>query len=104
MLSVAYLEQPYWREEVVAQKPLSPEDAASLIRNIAERDRALAEELSNDWDQGRFSDSAAKLQPLYGFEPKDQLVFQFQRAADYSASLASRPGHFFQLLTASKPA
>jgi len=104
LLSVAYLEHLYWRDESIAKRPPSREDAASLIRNIADRDRTLAEALSKDWDQGRFSDSAAKSKPLFGFEPKDQLVFQFQRAADYSASLASHPDRFYQILTTSKPA
>lgn len=108
LLSVAYLEHVYWREEVVAEsaakKALAAEESASLITNIRDRDSALAEALSKDWDQGRFSDSSAKSRPLFGFEPKDQLVFQFQCAADYSASLASHPDRFFQLLTAAKPA
>lgn len=107
-LSVAYLEHLYWREAAIiehaAQKPLSRGDADSLIKNIAERDRALAEALSKDWDRGRFANSAAKLKPLFGLQPKDQLVFQFQHASDYSASLALHPDHFLQLLTASKPA
>ena len=107
-LSVTYLEQLYWRETIVVEqavkKHLSQEDASLVIKNIAERDRVLAQTLSKDWDHGRFSDSAAKLRPLFGLEPKDQLVFQFERAAGYSASLASHPDRFFQILTASKPA
>jgi hypothetical protein len=102
-LSVAYLDQLYWREttvvEHVAKKSLEREDAASLIKNIAERDHVLAEALSKDWDRGRFSDSAAKSKPLFGFQSKDQLVFQFQRAADYSASLAMEPDRFFRLVS-----
>ena len=107
-LSVSYMEQVYWRESFVfdsaATKPLTREDAARAIKHVAERDRAMALALSKDWDRGRFADSTAKLKPLYGLQPKDQLVFQFQRAADYSASLASRPDRFFELLTTSKPA
>lgn len=107
-LSVAYLDHLYWREAVVveghARKPFTKEDAASLIKDIAERDRTLAEALSKDWDKGRFSDSAAKLKPLFGLQPKDQLVFQFERATKYSTSLALHPDRFFQLLIASKPA
>lgn len=102
-LSVAYLEHVYWREEEVKTQP-ARERAASMIRSIADRDRTMAETLSNDWDQDRFSDSAAKTKPLFGFEPKDQLVYQFQKAADYSASLAAHPDRVFQLLTKSKPA
>lgn len=107
-LSVAYLAHLYWRESIVveghARKPLTSEDAASLIKNIADRDRTLMESLSKDWDQGRFSDSAAKLKPLFGLQPKDQLVFQFEHAKNYSTSLALHPDRFFKLLTASKPA
>jgi len=106
-LSIAYLEHLYWRETIVvehaARKPSTLDDADQLMKNIAERDHGLAQALSKDWDQGRFADSAAKLKPLYGFQPKDQLVFQFQRAADYSASLASHPDRFLELVTASKP-
>lgn len=107
-LSVRYLEQLFLREAIVieyaAKKSLAKEDAGLIIQSIAERDRTLAEVLSKDWDQGRFSDSAAKLKPLFGFEPKDQLLFQWQQAASYSASLASRPDRFHQLLTESNPA
>jgi len=106
-LSVAYLEHLYWREAVVVERsnhPFTHEDSVSLIKDIAGRDRELAAALSEDWDQGRFPDSAAKLKPLFGMQPKDQLVFQFQRAADYSASLALQPDRFFRLLTGSKAA
>ena len=107
-LSVAYLEHLFWREamvvEVHAKESLTSEGAALLIKNIAERDRTLAEALSKDWDQGRSPDSAAKLKPLFGLLPKDQLVFQFERATNYSTSLALHPDRFFQLLTASRPA
>lgn len=102
-LSVTYLDHLYWREAIVAGKPLAREDAALLIKQIAERDRTLAEALSRDWDQGRFSDSPAKSKPLFGLQPKDQLVFQFQRAADYSAALAAQPDRFFRIVAASKP-
>ena len=103
-LSVTYLQHAFWRDWVIGNAHLAKEQTDPLIKDIAERDRALAEALSKNWDQGRFADSAGKLQPLYGFEPKDQLVFQFQRAADYSASLASHPERFLQLLIASRSA
>ena len=106
-LSVEYLEKMFWRETIVveagATKPLTQKDASSVIQSIAERDRVLAEALSKDWDQGRFPDSSAKLKQLFGLQPKDQLLFQWERAAQYSASLASHPQRFYQLLTASKP-
>ena len=101
-LSVAYLDHLYWRQAIVATKSLTRADAVSLIRDISEKDRSMAEVLSKDWDRGRFPDSTAKVKPLFGLEPKDQLVFQLQRAANYSASLAADPDHFFRLLTASK--
>jgi hypothetical protein len=71
-----------------------------LIENIAERDRALSEALSRDWDKGRFPDAAAKTEPVFGLAPKDQLFLQWQRAAAYSANLASHPDRFYQLLQA----
>ena len=104
-LCAEYLEKMFWREAVVVEqagKPLQRDSAASLIQSIAQRDRALAEALSKDWDSGRFSDAAAKHEPVTDLEPKDQLVYQWQRTADYSASLASHPDRFFQLLTAAQ--
>ena len=100
-LSAAYLEYIIWRDGIVGNLPHGHEDIAALIREIAERDRVLAEALSKDWDQGRFAGSTAKQDQLFGFEPKDQLLYQFKRAADYSASLASRPGRFLELLSGS---
>ena len=106
-LSIEYMGHLYWRETIVvelaARKPSTRDDAEQVIKNVAERDQGLAQALSKDWDEGRFAHSAAKLKPLYGFEPKDQVVFQFERAADYSASLASHPSRFFDLVTASNP-
>ena len=101
-LSVAYLDQLYWREAILAehaaQKRFTREQAEETIRLIAVRDRNMAAAVSQDWDHGRFRDSAAKLESLFGFQPKDQLVFEFQRAADYSASLAADPNRFFRLV------
>jgi hypothetical protein len=34
-------------------------------------------------------------------QPKDQLVFQFNRAAAYSSALAHHPNRFYKLLQAS---
>ena len=105
-LCVEYLERTYWRENVIleqaAGKLLDQKAADLLIKSIAERDRLLAEALSKDWDAGRFPDSKAKLEPLYGFQPKDQLLFQWEQAAKYSASLAQSPERFYQLLQAAK--
>jgi len=100
-LSVDYLEGLFWRESVIVEqvaRPISQDAAGLLIRNIAERDQNLAMALSKDWDKGRFPDSNAKLHPLYGMEPKDQMLFQWSRAAAYSDSLAHQPDRFYQLL------
>jgi hypothetical protein len=94
----------FWRESIIleqtAGKPIDRESARVLIQNIAERDRVLAEALAKDWDTGRSPLSDAKGAPLFGFEPKDQLLFQWQRAADFSANLALHPDRFYSLLTA----
>lgn len=104
-LCVDYLQTVFWRESVIqehsANKPIDRAAAEVLIRQIAERDQKLAAAVSKDWDSGRFPDASAKTAPLFGMEPKDQLVFQFTRAAQYSASLAQHPDRFFQLLQSS---
>ena len=100
-LSAEYLERTCWRDAVVVEQAgrhADRETAVLLIRSIAERDQALRETLSKDWDKGRFPDSAARKEPVFGLEPKDQLLFQWDRAAAYSASLASHPERFYQLL------
>jgi hypothetical protein len=103
-LSVEYLEATVWRDSIIGEqaalKPIDPESARVLIKNIAERDQTLAKALAEDWDRGRSPDSAAKRTPLYGFEPKDELLFQWQRAADFSATLAHDPDRFYVLLKA----
>jgi hypothetical protein len=104
-LCAEYLERTCWREAVVVEqagKRADRETAELLIQNIAERDRALNEALSKNWDKGRFPDSAAKTEPVFGLEPKDQLLLQWDRAAAYSASLASHPDRFRQLLERSE--
>jgi len=95
----------FWRSAIVLEHTANPfkrEDTDSLIQTIAARDRELAAALSNDWDHGRFPDAAAKHEPVTDLEPKDQLVYQWQRAADYSASLANHPDRFYQLLKAAQ--
>jgi hypothetical protein len=102
-LSVEYLERMFWREAVIiehaAKQPVARETADLLIQSIAERDQALAEALSQDWDKGRPADSPANSEPVFGLAPKDQLLFQWRRATAYSASLASHPDRFYQLIT-----
>jgi Glycosyl hydrolase family 20, catalytic domain len=106
-LCVEYLEKMFWREAVVieqaASKPLQREATDLLIQSIAERDRDLAEALTRDWDRSRFPDAAAKREPVVDLEPKDQLLYQWERATAYSASLASHPDRFYQLIQAAKP-
>jgi hypothetical protein len=106
-LCVEYLEHLFWREAIVVEhagkQPITRETADLLIQNIAERDHALREALSRDWDEGRPADSPAKSEPLFGFEPKDQLLFEWSRATAYSGSLASQPHRFFQLLAGARP-
>jgi Glycosyl hydrolase family 20, catalytic domain len=105
-LCIKYLERMFWREgaviEQAARKPLEREATDLLIQSIAERDRDLAEALSRDWDAGRFPNSAAKLEPVFDLQPKDQLLFQWERATAYSASLASHPDRFYQLVRMAK--
>jgi Glycosyl hydrolase family 20, catalytic domain len=104
-LCAEYLERMCWRDAAVVEqagKRADRETAELLIQSIAARDRALAEALSKDWDSGRFPDSAARREPVFGLAPKDQLLLQWQRAAGYSADLASHPDRFYQLLQTAK--
>jgi hypothetical protein len=102
-LCVGYLEYVLWRESTIQKRgdKISRADAAALIREVAAKDHQLAAALSEDWDHGRPADSAGKTKPLFGMAPKDQLVFQFTLAAEYSASLSRNPARFFQLLESS---
>jgi hypothetical protein len=101
-LCVRYLERMFWREAVVAelasQRPLDRARATLVIRAVAARDRALADALTSDWDAGRFADAPAASQPVIGLAPKDQMLFQWKQAAQYSASLAQNPDRFCTLL------
>jgi hypothetical protein len=92
------LEKMVWRDAAVLDKPQQPGEATELIGKIAERDRELAEALTRDWDSGRPADSEAKLELLFGMQPKDQLVLGWRRAADYSALLAQYPERFHRIL------
>ncbi len=102
VLCVDYLEKSTWRETVLMEnvvgKPIQQETTTMLIEIIAESDRQLAEALNADWNQGRFSDAAAKREPVYDLQPKDQLLFQWNRAAAYSAELAKHPERFSAML------
>ncbi len=106
-LCVEVLERTFWREAAVfshvAMDSRDRGTTATLLQRIAEGDQALVDALSKDWDKGRFPDSAAKSELLVDLQPKDQLVLQWVRAAKYSASLASHPERFYQLLETAKP-
>ncbi len=101
-LSVEYFEAMYWRVNVLlehaAAKPLDQDMAQLLMRNIAERDRNLAQALNRDWDQGRPSNSLGKNEAIVELQPKDQLLFQWNRAAQFTADLAAHPDRSYQLL------
>lgn len=100
-LCVEYLEALSWRESVLFEEtnqPITPETATQLIQKIAQRDQEILRALTEDWDKGRPADSPAKSQPVFGLAPKDQLLFQWTRAATYSSSLANHPERFHQLL------
>ncbi len=101
-LCVQYLERMYWRQTVVlelaTQRPLKQDRAALLMEAIATRDEALTQALTDAWSVGRFADSAAASQPLFGLRAKDQMLFQWKQAAHYSASLARNPDRFYRLL------
>jgi hypothetical protein len=106
-LCVEALEKLFWREAVVVEQaaslPLQPETTSLLIQAIAERDHAVVEALSKDWDKGRFPDSEAKSELVFNLQPKDQFLFAWAQAAKYSASLAGNPQRFHRILEAAKP-
>jgi hypothetical protein len=101
-LCVEYLEAMFWRENVIVEYmqsgPLKSSTARQLIQTIAGRDSELAAALEKDWDEGRFADSTGKMSPIFGFQLKDELLFQWKKAAAFTAGLASHPGQFEQLL------
>jgi hypothetical protein len=103
-LSAEALERMFWRDAVVieyaAKRPPERETASLLIQAIAERDQALVHALTDDWDSGRFADSAAKTELVFDLEPKDQLLFEWRQAAQYSTSLAGQPDRFYEILEA----
>lgn len=103
-LCVEYLERMFWREEIIVFTRLQgkPDREATdlLIQNIAVRDQALESALSEDWNRGRFADSEAASEPVFGLEPKDQLLFAWRQASSYTSSLARDPARFYRLLWA----
>lgn len=104
-LSVDYLERLFWRDRIVlehAAKATDREAAAELIQAITQRDSAMTEALTKDWDRTRFPDAAAKLEPVFDLRPKDQMLFAWKQAANYSASLAGNPDRFYQILQSAK--
>ena len=87
--------QPPWRY-------VDGKMAAELIQAITQRDSAMTEALTKDWDRTRFPDAAAKLEPVFDLRPKDQMLFAWKQAANYSASLAGNPDRFYQILQSAK--
>ena len=106
-LCVEYLDAVVSRESaVVSAAPVEMVDKTAglaLIEAIAERDRKMAEALDKDWDDGRPADSPGKSEPVFYFRPKDALLYQWRRAAAYSALLAADPERYFRLVV-SRPA
>ncbi len=106
LLSVEYLGAMYWRQNLIlehaAAKTIDEPTARQMIEIIAERDRQLARKLNDDWNDGRFVDSRAKTMPIYGLQPKDQLLAQWNRAAAFTESLAAHPDRFYQLLKSAR--
>lgn len=102
LLSVQYLEALYWREDTIvehaAAKTIDEATAQQMIEVIAERDQHMRDKLNEDWDSGRFADSPAKTGAVYGFQPKDELLAQWSRAAAFTANVAAHPDKFYQLL------
>lgn len=100
-LCVEYLGTVVWRESAVVKPArvgvIDPKGDRALIESIAERDRKMAEALDKDWDEGRPADSPGKSEPVFYFSPKDALLYQWRRAAVYSASLAADPERYFRL-------
>lgn len=102
-LSVQYLDALFARENAIRQHPAKPFDSQSahaMIAEIASRDRTLLDALEKDWSTGRSPQSLAEVGPLYGMAPKDQLLWQWQRATAYSAALARDPNRFLKLVQA----
>lgn len=99
-LSAEYLEYAYWRDAVVrsAAKKSDARSTAALIRNIADRDRSLVEKLDAEWNEGRFSDSPGRTEPITGLRPADQLLLRMRQAAEFSGKLAGAGDAFARLL------
>lgn len=101
-LSVAYLDALFWREALIADRAtrtkLDAAAAKELIEEIARRDTELAATLRRHWDQGRSEQSGARHAPLFGMQPKDQLVFQWEQATAFSTGLARQPDKFHAML------
>ncbi|HEV2425255.1 MAG TPA: family 20 glycosylhydrolase [Terriglobia bacterium] len=100
VLSAEYLEYAYWRETVVRDVKMAPNarSAGALFRNIADRDRGMVQKLDAAWNVGRFADSPAKMGPVIGLRPPDQLLFNMHQAAQFSAQLAAQGDRFLRLL------
>ena len=104
-LCVEYLEAVSIRNSLVidhsAQNSTLDADL-QLIQKIAAHDRSLAHALEADWNAGRPVDSPATTELLFALQPKDQLLFQWRKAAAYSAGLADHPEQFQRILRSTR--
>jgi Glycosyl hydrolase family 20, catalytic domain len=73
--------------------------AAGLIAQIAEQDAAMVKKLTADWDEGRPADAGAKTELLAELHPKDELLYSWGKAAEYSAELVKEPRKFYGIVT-----
>jgi beta-galactosidase GanA len=108
-LTVEYLEHVYWRHRIVAaEAPAAARDrevAGCLMRDIAERDRQMADKLRQDWNTGRDPAGVEKeAEPgqhaMFGFEEKDYLMAHLLAAVRFSGELAQDPERYISILQA----
>ena len=92
-LSVEYCEHLYWRNTALREQP-----ALATLKNIAERDRVLVNQLDADWNASRPASSPGKSESLTALGPQDQLLHRMRDAAQYSAELARDPSRFRSIL------
>lgn len=91
--SIAYIAHVVWRE---AQWKTRPD--AAMLTEIARRDRNLVATLEADWNRGRFADSPAVSESVFGLTAYDQLLLQMKSAAKFSSALAADPALAQKLL------
>lgn len=92
LLTAEYLDQLYWRNQSLLEA-IGAEAAvrATRLREIAARDQALMAKLDEDWKATRYADDPGRHAATLWLLRPDQLVYQFDRATDYSHALALAP-------------